>query len=56
MNCAGNLFDLSPAALATVRAIFSRHIQTGTAKPYSDLDLAVLGDTAMPARTYNQLI
>lgn len=61
------MLDLSPAALATICAILSRHIPerevwafgsrvTGTAKHYSDLDLAILGEEAMPTRTYNLLI
>ena len=61
------MLDLSPAALANVSVILTRHIPerevwafgsrvTGTAKSYSDLDLVVLGEAAMPARTYNQLI
>lgn len=28
----------------------------GTAKPYSDLDLVILGDTALPTRQFNLLI
>ncbi len=51
--------DLSPAHLAIVRAILARHVTgrtvvafgsrtTGTAKPWSDLDLAVLGTEPLP--------
>ncbi len=61
------MLDLTPASLETVRTVLSRNIPdrevwafgsrvTGTAKSYSDLDLAILGETAMPARIHNQLI
>lgn len=51
--------DISPQHLALVRAILARHVPdrtvvafgsraTGTAKPWSDLDLAILGDERLP--------
>lgn len=51
--------DLSPAHLALVEAILSRHVPTrtvvgfgsratGAARPWSDLDLAILGDERLP--------
>lgn len=50
------MIDVSPQYLETVKAILRRHVPdrevwvfgsraTGTAKEYSDLDLAVIGDT-----------
>lgn len=55
----GPAFDLSPQHLALVRAILARHVPDrtvvafgsrarGTAKPWSDLDLAILGDERLP--------
>jgi type I restriction enzyme, S subunit len=52
------MIDVAPQHLETVRAILRRHLPgrevwvfgsraTGTAKEYSDLDLAVIGDTPL---------
>ncbi|MBK6769765.1 MAG: nucleotidyltransferase domain-containing protein [Ardenticatenales bacterium] len=51
--------DVAPAHLALLRAILARHIPDrtvvafgsrtiGAAKPWSDLDLAILGNTRLP--------
>lgn len=52
------MIEVSPEQLATIKAILRRHLPdrevlvfgsraTGTAKEYSDLDLAVTGDTPL---------
>ncbi|WP_298269499.1 nucleotidyltransferase family protein [Geobacter sp.] len=52
------MIDVAPQYLETVKAILRRHVPdrevwvfgsraTGTAKQYSDLDLAVIGDTPL---------
>lgn len=56
------MLDLAPAHLAEVRRILQLHVPgravcafgsrvLGTAKPFSDLDLAVMGDTLLDFRT-----
>lgn len=51
--------DVAPAHLALLRSILARHVPdrtvvafgsraSGTAKPWSDLDLAILGDGRLP--------
>ena len=58
--------DLQPDHLAIVRAVLRRHVPdrkvfafgsraTGTAKRYSDLDLAILGDEPLPLDTMSAL-
>lgn len=52
--------DVTPGGLETVRGVLSRFVPdrevrafgsrvSGTAKPFSDLDLAVMGDSAIPS-------
>ena len=56
------MLDLAPAHLAEVRRLLQLHVPgrvvrafgsrvQGTAKPFSDLDLAVMGDTPLDFRT-----
>jgi predicted nucleotidyltransferase len=58
--------DAPPAALRTVLAVLERHVPdrevrvigsrvTGAAKPFSDLDLVIMGDTALALRTLAKL-
>lgn len=60
------MIDLSPAQLQEVRGILAAHVPdrtvwafgsrvTGRAKPFSDLDLAVLGDVPLDFRTLSSL-
>jgi type I restriction enzyme S subunit len=53
--------DIRPEHWAIVRAILQKHVPDrevwafgsrakGTARPYSDLDLAVIGDTPLPGK------
>ena len=57
---------LTPAELAIVRELLLRHVPhrevwafgsrvKGTTKPFADLDLAILGDTALPPGTLASL-
>ena len=56
------MLDRSDEQLATVRGILASYVPdrevrafgsrvTGSAKPFSDLDLAIMGDTALDFRT-----
>ncbi len=58
--------DATPSDLETLRAILRRHLQdrecrvigsrvTGRAKPFSDLDLVIMGDVALPLRIRGEL-
>ena len=60
------MLDLSPKLQAMIQDIlaeFAPHREVwafgsrvkGTAKPYSDLDLVILGDAALPTRQFNLL-
>lgn len=60
------MLDLAPNHLAEVRRILGRHIPgrevrafgsrvTGAAKPFSDLDLVVMGDTPLDFRQLSAL-
>jgi len=58
--------DLAPEALETVRAVLARHLAHrevcvmgsrvfGPAKPFSDLDLVVMGEEPLPLATLADL-
>lgn len=58
--------DVSPSDLETLRVILRRHVHdrefrvigsrvTGRAKPFSDLDLIIMGDVALPLRVRGEL-
>ncbi len=59
--------DVKPAHLALIKAILHTHVPecpvwafgsriTGTAKPYSDLDLAIITNTQLPLNVWAHLL
>lgn len=60
------MIDLDPNALATIKTLIERHLPdsevrvfgsrvNGTAKPFSDLDLALVDKAAIPIETLQAL-